>query len=153
MKNTIIIAIVVAVVVGAGSFYAGKALSKSGSSQGTGFARGQMMNGGNRSFNGGTTGIRGMQGNGFVAGKIIAKDDQSITVESQGGGSKIIFFSTSTAVTKSAAGSPTDLSVGTNVTANGKTNTDGSVSAEMIQIRPEGQGFGTRAQDTSTQNR
>ncbi len=137
MKNTIIIAIVVAVVVGAGSFYAGTTLGKSGSNQGAGFARGQMMNG-NRGFNGQINGARSAQAGGFVAGKIIAKDDQSITIESQGGGSKIIFFSTSTAVTKSTAGSPTDLSVGTNVTANGKTNSDGSVSAEMIQIRPEG---------------
>jgi hypothetical protein len=135
MKNSIIIAIVVAVVVGAGSFYAGTALSKSRSGQSTGFVRGQMMNG--RGFNGQPNGARGgMQGNGFVAGKIIAKDDQSITIESQGGGSKKIFFSTSTAVTKSTAGSPDDLSVGNSVIINGKASQDGSVSAQMIQIRP-----------------
>ncbi len=160
MKQTVIIAIIVAIIVGTGSLYAGIMIGKKQASPNAnaGFAR--NVNGGNRQMNGQFGGMARMQGEGFVSGKIIAKDDQSITIESQGGGSKILFFSTSTPITKSATGSPADLSIGTNVTANGKTNSDGSMSAEMIQmsaemiqIRPESTGFGTRPQGTSTQNR
>ena len=79
----------------------------------------------------------------MVGGEIIAKDASSITVKLRGtqsdgsAGSKIIFLSDSTQVTKSAQGSTTDLSIGTQVSVFGTTNTDGSVSAQSVQIRPE----------------
>ncbi len=93
---------------------------------------------------------RGMRtGGGNVFGQIVAKDANSITVElsapggpnangtaSTGTGSKIVFYTGQTAISKMATGSSSDLAVGTEVTVQGTANPDGSVSAQTISIRP-----------------
>jgi hypothetical protein len=73
---------------------------------------------------------------GFTVGQIISKDTTSITVSMPAGGSKIIFLDGSTPVTKQASGTLADLVIGTNVSVTGTANTDGSISATAVQIRP-----------------
>jgi len=95
----------------------------------------------------GARGTRGGSfGGGATIGKIISKDATSITVQlmTPGGsatsttpvGSKIVLLDSSTPITKEVSGSLSDLTVGTNVSITGTANTDGSVSAKTIQIRP-----------------
>ena len=95
---------------------------------------------GAQAFGGGagaTSGFnRGAAGGGFTAGQIIAKDDKSITVSIMGGGSKIIFLDTNTKISKQTDGTAADLAVGTQVLVTGASNTDGSLNAQMVQIRP-----------------
>lgn len=72
---------------------------------------------------------------GGIAGEIISKDEQSITIKLPDGGSKIIFYSDSTKITKFSDGSKDDLSVGASISANGSANSDGSISAQNVQVR------------------
>ncbi|EKD42866.1 MAG: hypothetical protein ACD_72C00549G0001 [uncultured bacterium] len=67
----------------------------------------------------------------------MAKDDKSVTVKMRDGGSKIIFFTSSTSVQKSATGTLEDLKVGDNISASGPANPDGSINAASIQLRPD----------------
>ena len=95
-------------------------------------ARMQQLGGGNGGLRGGQQRNNG----GFVSGEVISKDDNSFTVKLQDGGSKIIFFASSTEVTKFTNGSLDDLEIGKNIIVNGATNSDGSVTAQTIQLRP-----------------
>jgi len=151
-KNTIISLIAVAIIFGGGGFYGGM---KYGQGKGTFSAqniqnmtpeqRQQMFasrgantanSGGNRMFvaNGTSGGAQG--GGGITSGEIISKDDKSVTVKLTDGGSKIVLLSGSTSINKAAQGTPEDLTIGQQITAMGSANSDGSVTANTIQIRP-----------------
>ena len=128
MKKIIYIVIGLAVV-GGGSFYAGLKYDQNKTA-----ASRQARFGANVGGLGGARGGRG-GGGGFIAGEILSKDDESVTLKLRDGGSKIIFFSDSTQITKSAGGSAKDLAIGQEISAAGETNSDGSVNAQTIQIR------------------
>ncbi len=131
--NKKIVLVVIAVVAAGLGFWAGSSYGASSTS-----VAGMRVPG---QFGGQIGGVRvrtGMgAGGGLVSGDILSKDANSITVKVQDGGSKIVFFSGSTAIGKIATGSASDLSVGKRVTVSGTTNTDGSVTASTIQLRPE----------------
>lgn len=78
----------------------------------------------------------GISGGGFFSGSIVSIDKTSIIIATRDGSSKIILFSTVTPVTKMVAGTSSDLVVGKDVNITGTTNSDGSVSAESISLRP-----------------
>lgn len=138
MNNKIVVMVIGAIVLAGASFYGGMAYGKSSGPTRGELGNGQFMGRGQLPGGGGMgAGVNG----GFTAGEIIAKDDSSITVKMQEGGTKIILMSNSTQVMKAAEGSIADLGVGINVTVTGGTNSDGSITAENVQIRPIGTGF------------
>ncbi|MDB5238085.1 MAG: hypothetical protein JWM46_355 [Candidatus Kaiserbacteria bacterium] len=151
MKNNIVVSSVVIAVVFAGIGFFSGTKYQAGQTPARGmFAAGAGAGGttfaggaGTRAGRGGVTG-----GAGAVFGTIISKDANGITVQLGGPnatstngtatGSKIILVNDSTQISKMAAGSLSDLTIGEGVTASGTTNSDGSVTATMIQIRPVG---------------
>jgi len=127
-KTTIII---IGLVLIAGSFYAG--IKYNGDTTPAAQPNGADAGSGTRL---GERGQSGSNSGGFTAGEIIAKDEKSITIKLRVSGSKIVFLTSATPVTKSVDGSISDLTVGTQVSVSGTANTDGSVSAQSVQIRP-----------------
>lgn len=129
----IISVVAAALIFGAGGFFGGMKYqqSKQPSFGGARVANGQF---GQR----GGSGANGANRNGFrpVNGQITSSDDKSITVKLQDGSSKIVFFSNSTVINKSATGSVSDLKSGEQVAVMGTDNSDGSVTAQNIQLNP-----------------
>jgi len=73
-------------------------------------------------------------GQGFVGGTILSVDENGITVQLTDGGSRIVFISSGTEITKSTDGTLEDLTVGEQVFITGTQNEDETVSAESVRI-------------------
>jgi len=82
----------------------------------------------------GRTGTRA--GANFLSGEVINKDEKSLTLKMTDGGSKIVFFSTSTQISKTAEGSINDIEIGKQIMVSGDQNSDGSYTAKTIQLSP-----------------
>jgi len=92
--------------------------------------------------NGSRTGVagqfRGANGGGMTSGEVVTSDDNGLTVKLSDGSSKNVYYASSTSIGKMAEGSKDDLSQGTAVVITGTSNSDGSITANTIQIRPAG---------------
>lgn len=138
MKNNLIIIAIVSLLIGAGAgFFGGMKFQQSKTSA---YAR-QM---GNRNFQNGNNaqGQRTQNGTGGmnfrpVAGNITSADDKSVTVKMADGSSKIVILADSTKITKGADATKEDLKVGESIMVTGTTNSDGSVTAQNIQLNPQ----------------
>ena len=141
MKKTLFIILIVIIAVAGGAFYGGMKYAQSKAA--AGFSQADFQNLRNLSpeerqqrvqqFGASVPGLRA--GANSVSGEIISKDEKSITVKLRDGGSKIVFFSDSTGVTKSTNGTLDDLEVGKTISIDGTANQDGSVTAKSIQLR------------------
>ena len=138
MKPTqILVTIVLVLLVGGASFYAGMKYQSSGNRT---FGAGQFF------VQNGVGGVRmGMNGinragsaGAFrpVTGEITDADDKSITVKLQDGGSRIVFLAGNTAINKASEATKDDLTIGQTVAVFGQQNADGSVTAQTIQLNP-----------------
>ena len=133
MKKIVPIFIVILVLVAGGSFYGGMVYGKSS-------GRGNFRNFANLTPEQRQLGMRDPEASdsqgGFTGGDIIAKDDRSITIKLRDGGSKIVFYSTATEITKFASGTAADLEIGKTISVTGTANSDGSITATSFQLRP-----------------
>lgn len=131
MNKNLVIFIVIAIVFGAGGFFAG---TKYQSSKTPNFNRqfaGQRTGNGNGMMqNGNRIGFRP------VSGEITSTDANSITVKMQDGSSKIVLLTDATQINKAEAGAKTELQKGVTVAVFGQTNSDGSVTAQAISLNP-----------------
>lgn len=77
----------------------------------------------------------GGAGGSATIGTVVSENATSITLALKSG-SVVVFYSTSTPIMKTTSGTPADITAGANITVIGTTNSDGSVTANSIQIRP-----------------
>jgi len=136
MKNNPISIIILVIIVGAISFYVG---TKYQSSQ-TPFLGSKQS--------GNFTGPRGINtqdpqaanrfraGGGQIVGEIVSRDDRSITVKLVDGSSKIVILSANATVGQLQTIPASDLKTGDKVGIFGQTNSDGSLTAQNIQLNP-----------------
>jgi len=129
MKNTLIM-IVAVVLAGVAGFYGGSKYQQSQMKAGfSGRSRGMM------------TGSQQLPSSGSsfrpVSGEIIDKDSQSLTVKLVDGGSKIILLSQTTKINRTETGTVADLEIGEPIAIFGTENSDGSVTAENIQLNAQ----------------
>lgn len=89
---------------------------------------------------GGNAAARGVAGANIATGTVIAQDAQSITVKSADGGSKTVFLSGQTQISKQQVLTATDIKVGDQVAAFGQ-SANGGIDARMVQIVPPGGSF------------
>lgn len=124
--------ILIAVIVGAAGFFGGMQYQKSMSfsqfgsgmnrfSSGQG-SQGRFFMGGNR--NGGSR----------VIGNVLSMDSNSMTVKTPDGSTRIVILAGSTTYSKATTGTVSDVKTGENVSVFGTINSDGSVTAQNIQI-------------------
>jgi len=74
------------------------------------------------------------QGQNHASGEITKIDDSSITIKTQNGGSKLILISNSTAYKQLTDSDKSKLKVGSQITIEGETSTDGSITGKTISI-------------------
>ena len=123
---------IVVVLVGAGAFFGGMKYQQTqgASTFQAGFQGGRF---------GGRFGM-GTGGQRFEAptlGKVVSADANSITVQLRDGSSKIINLDNTTKIVKTSTASTSDLTNGTEVAVFGSTNSDGSITAQNVQINPQ----------------
>jgi len=131
MNKSILIAVAAFIVAAAGGFFGGLKYQQS---KPPAFLR--QFNDGQRS---GVAGQRfGGNGAGFrpVNGEIIGVDADSITVKLADDSSKIVLLTDQTAINKAEAVTSQDLTVGDKVAVFGQENSDGSLTAQNIQLKP-----------------
>lgn len=133
MKNINTIAIILLFVGLGGGFFGGMQYQKSQRQAGQ-FDRQAGNPGQGRRF-GGNGNMRP------VAGEILNADDKSITVKMMDGSSKIVLLSDKTQINKATTAVKADLKIGEKVAVFGAENSDGSVTAQSIQLNPQ---FGGR---------
>jgi len=132
-----IIVILIIIVIGGGAFYGGMKYGQSKSPL-SNLSRQNFQNlsqDQRQQISQGRTG-RGAGAN-FLTGEVIAKDKQSLTLKMPDGGSKIVFFSDSTQISKTAEGTIDDIETGKQIMVSGEQNSDGSYTAKTIQLSPQ----------------
>ena len=139
MKNINLITIILLIIVGAGGFFGGMKYQ-----QGKQPLRGDFQSRAGMRQQNLPTGAQQRMGAGTVRGEIISRDETSITVKLPDGSSKIVLISENTAINKATEGSVDDLKTGEQVMIIGQTNSDGSVTAQNIQLNPELRGMPNR---------
>ncbi|MDD5726610.1 MAG: hypothetical protein PHC53_04390 [Patescibacteria group bacterium] len=76
-------------------------------------------------------------GSAMISGELLKKDAGSLSLKTRDGSSLLVLVTSSTRATKMVDGSINDLSVGQEIVVNGTTNSDNSITAQMVQVRQQ----------------
>lgn len=115
---------VIAVIALVGGIFYGKGSVANSTASSAGATRGAY----------GRTGAAG----GLVLGQIVSINGQSMIVSLANGNSEVVFYSTSTQISEPTIVSASSLATGTMVMVGGTSNSDGSLTAQSIQVRSGG---------------
>ncbi|MFH0772809.1 MAG: hypothetical protein V1922_00670 [bacterium] len=127
-----IMVLLIAAGVGVLAFFGGTQYQLSQQTAGRGFASSQQGTGRT-----GGNGTRRMGSGQPISGEIINIDNTSLTVKLVDGSSRIVLLNEKTIFNKTTAVEKSELKVGEKVGIFGTTNTDGSVSAQNVQLNPQ----------------
>jgi len=134
MKNNYLITVILVIVFAGAGFYVGMKYQQGQKGNLSGqFGNGQNVMRNNRT---GATGANNLGGFRPVAGEIISADNKSITVKLQDNSSKIILINDKTQINKAETVNKSELKIGEKVSVFGSENTDGSVTAQNVQLNP-----------------
>lgn len=128
--------VLAAVLFGAVGFWGGVTYQKTQTP--TGFAG--RFGGGGAGFGGGGANGGPRNSANVATGTVIAQDAQSVTVKTADGGSKTVFISGQTQISKQQVLTASEIKVGDLVAAFG-TAANGGIDARMVQIVPPGGSF------------
>ena len=129
-KNTMmIVAVVLIVVAAAGGFFGGMMYQKNQASTLAGAGRGNYA---------ARFGQSGQHAASLrpVRGQVLSMDNNSLTVKLSNGSTEIVVLSSSTAFMQSTTAALGDVKTGDTVNVVGTANSDGSVTAQQVQINP-----------------
>ena len=132
-KDTmIVVAVVLVIIVAAGGFFGGVMYQKNKAP-----LLGMMGQNGSRQ-NGNFTGRFGGQNASFrpVRGQILSMGNNTLTVKMSDGSTQIVVLSSSTAFMQSTKAALSDVKTGDTVNVVGTQNSDGSLTAQDVQINP-----------------
>jgi Cu/Ag efflux protein CusF len=132
-KNTMIVVAVVLVIIAAGGGFFGGMMYQKNQTSSLG------VTGANGSRQGGNfAGRFGGQNSNFrpVRGQVLNMDNNSLTVKMSDGSTKIVVLSSSTSFVQSTKAALSDVKTGDTVNVVGTQNSDGSVTAQDVQINP-----------------
>ncbi len=80
---------------------------------------------------------------GFINGELVKKDAGSFSLKQRDGSMKLVLITSSTKAMKMSEGTLDEFNVGQQVMVTGSANSDGSLTAQTVQIRPDDMpGFG-----------
>jgi hypothetical protein len=138
MKKQILIFSAILIIASAGSFYAGTKIKTSDTEQrGQSFnnnmfndseQRGDMTPRNNTGNSGTFTGLKN------TSGEIITKEDGSLVLKEENGGSKIVILSGETKINKIVEITTNEIKENDVITVMGSENQDGSITAQSIQL-------------------
>lgn len=133
MKKEMVYSMIVGVICGVVGFGGGYTVGKKtvpagGPGQFAGMRNGTGQNGQPRMF---------AKGNNLITGEVVSVDATSLTVKLRDGSSKVILMSEKTSVGKAVEGKKEDIIKGAQVMVGGESNSDGSLTATSVQIRPQ----------------
>lgn len=122
--------VIIAILAAGAGFFGGTKYQQAARQQTRGDVMRQSQNGAN-----GQQGTRRMIGR-PVVGEVLKTDGKTMTVKMADGTSRIVVLSASTTYSKTAEGAAGDIAVGATVGVFGADNTDGSMTAQNVQLNP-----------------